>query len=306
VVHQFSERIVHTMARMLCIFALLGLAVGATPHYGKPPCLSDEVELEVKDFETNYSGKVCAPACGADDSCPTDKPPSAATPKCILHDSGKKYCGLKCAIGCGNGALTCLKLDKTHKVCAYREAPAPPKPKPCCQGKCAAEGKEKYYSIAKSLFGKPHCGECCMDPSKYDLFHFFENNLTKADNDSPCKSFGYTVYDSTDTHGFGPVSMTLDLYNLPAVLTETDNNMTEQASTCAKPGDCGLAYEACCAGFGAKGYPCACSLADGTGNAAADCGTCGTAYSACCAGFAAKGFPCTCDIKDAGSRAFVV
>jgi len=87
--------------------------------------------------------------------------------------------------------------------------------KPCCQGKCLAAGKEKYYSLAKSLFGTLHCGECCMDPSKYNEFHFFEKNLTKATSDSPCKDFGYTEYDSTATHGFGPVSMTLDLYDIP-------------------------------------------------------------------------------------------
>lgn len=87
--------------------------------------------------------------------------------------------------------------------------------KPCCEGHCVDSSKAKYYSVAKSMTGKKHCGECCMDPKKYWLFHFFEKNLTKADNDSPCKVFGYTVYDSTDTHGFGPVSMTLDLYNQP-------------------------------------------------------------------------------------------
>jgi len=87
--------------------------------------------------------------------------------------------------------------------------------KPCCEGHCVDSSKAKYYSVAKSMSGKKHCGECCMNPKKYNLFHFFEKNLTKADNDSPCKVFGYTVYDSTDTHGFGPVSMTLDLYNQP-------------------------------------------------------------------------------------------
>lgn len=201
------------MTRMLCNFALLGVAVAATPHYSQPPCLSDEVEIEVKDYRTNYTGKVCAPACGDKDSCPSDKPPSAATPKCLLHDSGKKYCGLSCFAGCGNDNMMCLRVDRVSRVCTYKNPK--PTPKPCCQGHCADSSKAKYYSIAKSLFGKAHCGECCMDPKKYNLFHFFEKNLTKADNDSPCKVFGYTEYDSTDTHGFGPVSMTLDLYNLP-------------------------------------------------------------------------------------------
>jgi len=213
------------MTRILCNFALMGLAVDATSHYSKPPCQSDEVELQVKDYETNYTGKVCAPACGDNDACPTDKPQFVSVhPKCLLHDSGKKYCGLKCFVGCGSPTrthMTCFKVDKTTRVCGYREEPTPPTPptppkaKPCCQGHCADSSKAKYYSIAKSLFGKKHCGECCLDPKKYDLFHFFESNLTKADNDSPCKAFGYTTYDSTDTHGFGPVSVTLDLYNLP-------------------------------------------------------------------------------------------
>jgi len=190
-------------------------APAVTPHYAEPPCNSDEVELEVKDYKTNYTGKVCAPACGDDDSCPTDKPPSQASPKCLLHDSGKKYCALKCFLGCGNAHMTCLRVDATTRVCAYRNHSSPSNGKPCCQGHCADPNQAKYYSIAKDLWGKKHCGECCMEPKKYNLFHHFESNLTKADNDSPCKAFGYTVYDSTDTHGFGPISMTLDLYDLP-------------------------------------------------------------------------------------------
>jgi hypothetical protein len=38
---------------------------------------------------------------------------------------------------------------------------------PCCEGTCTAAGQAKYYSIAKDLGGQTHCGECCMDPSKY-------------------------------------------------------------------------------------------------------------------------------------------
>ena len=68
------------------------------------------------------------------------------------------------------------------------------------------------------------------------------------------------------------------------------------ANTCSKPGNCGRAYQACCAGFAAKGYPCTCHLVDGTGKSG-NCGTCGTAYSACCVAYGAKGFPCTCDIQ---------
>jgi len=92
-------------------------------------------------------------------------------------------------------------------------------------------------------------------------------------------------------------SIGTDAITLPKATIET--------STCAKPGDCGLAYQACCAGFAAKGFPCGCHLKDGTGSSGADCGTCGTAYSVCCAGFKAKGFPCTCDISSDGDSMVV-
>jgi hypothetical protein len=178
----------------------------------------------------------------------------------------------------------------------------------CCVGACKTG--EKYYSVAESILGTKHCGECCMDPKDYKLYHLFEKNLTKADNESPCAiTFGYTKYDSTVTHGFGPVKMTLDLYDLPTepikepVIAVAVGNLTD--STCAKPGDCGRAYQTCCAGFAAKGYPCGCHLKDGTGQTGADCGTCGSAYSVCCAGFKAKGFPCTCDISSGGDSTVV-
>merc|ERR1711907_928239 len=85
----------------------------------------------------------------------------------------------------------------------------------CCEGACTTAGEEKYWSIASGIFGDKHCGECCMKPSDYKLYHFFEKNLTHSDVASPCESFGYTKYDSTVTHGFGPVKMTLDLYDEP-------------------------------------------------------------------------------------------
>lgn len=95
---------------------------------------------------------------------------------------------------------------------------------PCCQGKCTNAGEEKYWSIAKGILGQTHCGECCMDPSKYNLYHFFEKNLTKSQSDNPCKGFGFTKYDSTVTHGFGPVKMTLDLYDLPGEAKSPGSN----------------------------------------------------------------------------------
>ena len=52
-----------------------------------------------------------------------------------------------------------------------------------------------------------------------NLYHIFEKNLTKADNDSPCAdTSGYTKYDSAATYGFDPVKMTSDLYDCQARL----------------------------------------------------------------------------------------
>lgn len=77
----------------------------------------------------------------------------------------------------------------------------------CCE---TCTGKtQKYYSVDK-LFHR--CGECCMDPSKYAIYKIFEPGLTKATTNSPCAALRYTKYDRTDTHGFGPVKMTIDFY----------------------------------------------------------------------------------------------
>lgn len=84
---------------------------------------------------------------------------------------------------------------------------------PCCQGACKTAGQAKYYSISRSLFGARHCGECCMDPKDYPTYHLFERNLTRATSSTPCAGFDFAKYDSTVTHGFGPIKMTLDLYD---------------------------------------------------------------------------------------------
>lgn len=90
-----------------------------------------------------------------------------------------------------------------------------------------------------------------------------------------------------------------------AIAAFSFNISSPDDSTCAIPGNCGYAYQGCCAGFAAKGYACGCSLADGDGKAGSDCGTCGTVYTVCCAAYKAKGFPCTCDISSGGAS-FVV
>ena len=83
-------------------------------------------------------------------------------------------------------------------------------------------------------------------------------------------------------------------------------SLPSRMQNCAAPGDCGLAYEACCAGFAAKGFPCDCQLKDGHGEAGSSCGDCGAAYSVCCAGFKAQGSPCTCDVEPGQLGATVV
>jgi len=264
------------MTRILCTFALLQVAVDATatPHYAKPPCLSDEVELEVDDFQSNYSGKVCAPACGDKDSCPTDKPPSVASPKCILHDSGKKYCGLKCFLLCGNSHMTCLRKDKETSVCVYRHLDSIEQEMPT-----PAEIEKLVCEVAsQKMIEDKATSEICTE-------------ISKKVKIPDCQAI---------------VEMGWDKIVAKCPKSIEKEVATEEPLTCAKPGDCGLAYQACCAGLQAKGFPCGCHLKDGDGKSGGDCGTCGTAYSICCAGFKQKGFPCTCDISSAGEASVVV
>ncbi|GMH89122.1 hypothetical protein TL16_g11359 [Triparma laevis f. inornata] len=83
---------------------------------------------------------------------------------------------------------------------------------PCCVDACTVEGEEKYYSIDTR---HDLCGECCMNPSDFDLYKKFEKGLEKAPDgdDSPCTGFGYPKYTETVTHGAFNIKMTLDLYD---------------------------------------------------------------------------------------------
>jgi len=83
-----------------------------------------------------------------------------------------------------------------------------PEDGPCCKSCTLPE--VKYYSIDK-IHNK--CGECCMNPKSYAIYKIFEPGLTKASDETPCSDFKYNTYESTVTHGFGPIKMTLDLYN---------------------------------------------------------------------------------------------
>merc|ERR1719491_2338622 len=79
--------------------------------------------------------------------------------------------------------------------------------------------------------------------------------------------------------------------NVVAVSGTGDGN-----SCSAEIGHCGLAYQACCIGFGVDGQVCGCNLQDGSGKSGAGCGFCGIAYRACCVGYSIGGHPCECDV----------
>merc|ERR1711907_885472 len=78
---------------------------------------------------------------------------------------------------------------------------------PCCNGTCP-EGTKKFYSVDHGMGHQPFCGETCLDPKKYKLYHLFEKNLTKATEypTHPCmhqfdtKGGHYSVYTKTVTH----------------------------------------------------------------------------------------------------------
>ena len=90
--------------------------------------------------------------------------------------------------------------------------PATPMPR-CCHGPCKA-GTSKYYSIAHDPFtGHWHCGESCIKPSSYWLYHIFEKNLTLSSSPSPCASFGYSKYNHTEVDGVPPIAVTVDFFD---------------------------------------------------------------------------------------------
>jgi len=83
----------------------------------------------------------------------------------------------------------------------------------CCQ--TCPDGQQKYYSVDMK---HGHCGEACIDPSKFGIFHVFESNLTIADGStgfSSCADLGWPKYTETVTHGdpLKILQVTLDLYD---------------------------------------------------------------------------------------------
>jgi hypothetical protein len=90
-------------------------------------------------------------------------------------------------------------------------------PGPCCRT-CTLP-KAMYISVVSS---EPFCGQTCIDPKDFNIFHVFEKNLTRDPGGACARQYApdgrfYTVYNTTVTHGVpGILAVTLDLY-APAV-----------------------------------------------------------------------------------------
>ena len=78
----------------------------------------------------------------------------------------------------------------------------------CCSV-CTVPGELKYYSIDTRW---NQCGECCMNPDDYDLYHKFEKGLTLSNSSTPCADNHFSVFKGIDTHHAGSISMTFDMY----------------------------------------------------------------------------------------------
>jgi len=99
------------------------LAQGSS-HYEKPPCQTDEKQVQVQGL----SGDMCSPACTTG-SCPTDVVSGVtASPTCALQDtSGNKYCALICSADsdCDSaGGASCQSIQGTG-ICTYPTSAAP-------------------------------------------------------------------------------------------------------------------------------------------------------------------------------------
>ena len=92
----------------------------------------------------------------------------------------------------------------------------------------------------------PFCGETCLDPKKFGIYHIFEKNLTEATETHPCShqftqdGGFYSNYTKTVTHGVpGVLAVTLDLYAEPTKVVDEKtikNTVTvEDTPCCANP-----------------------------------------------------------------------
>jgi hypothetical protein len=104
---------------------------------------------------------------------------------------------------------------------------------------CTHPTVHRYYSIDTR---HDLCGECCMNPKDYNLYHIFERGLKKAEDGdfSPCTGLGYPVYTGeTPTHGAGPIKMTLDLYD------HADSDKVEVVASFMEDSECADTEEVC-------------------------------------------------------------
>merc|ERR1712166_1313924 len=117
------------------------------------------------------------------------------------------------------------------------------KPQPsCCVGACTKAGDTKYYSIDT----KHHmCGEACMPSKDYLKYKLFEPGLKLATTNNMCDSLLYNDYVETETHGFGPIKMTVDLYAKPAKVGRGCGFSCNTASDCTS-GGCGVCNDGFC------------------------------------------------------------
>lgn len=180
------------------------------------------------DFGTNYCD-VKMLVCGSSDGCKpvvndwtlgaekTDKfAGSSVDEGACLKVNAAEFAPMVEAV---EPAMITDNLLEVQAAALSKAMTSPPTPNvtaaegPCC--KTCAEPLEKYYSV-----DVPHgfCGETCMNPKRYWIFKIFESNLTKAEDNTPCSEQftphggHYTKYQSTVTHGFPGLSITLDLY----------------------------------------------------------------------------------------------
>lgn len=93
----------------------------SSSHYEKPPCQSDEVNVEVQ----GVSGDLCAPSC-TQGQCPTDVPSGvSARPQCVLQDSSRsKYCALVCSSDgdCDTAGGASCQILQNFGLCTYPES----------------------------------------------------------------------------------------------------------------------------------------------------------------------------------------
>ena len=83
-------------------------------------------------------------------------------------------------------AIVLLALALVAAIAVHAESVTD---QPCC--KSCVEPQEMFWSIDKL---NNMCGQCCMDPKNYPIFHIFEANLTKATDNTPCAERKFPYY----------------------------------------------------------------------------------------------------------------